>query len=71
MNALLLAIKKRLQWRLLAIIEKPFTDHLPTDQETKQRLETLEPGEQVKLLVIVKIISWIDRLEGNHGRNPA
>lgn len=65
MNALLSAIQKPFQWRLLALIDKPF-DHDPSSQEVRQRLESLSPGEYLKLMALVKILAWINRLGGNH-----
>lgn len=63
MKALLSAIQKPLQWRLLALIDKPF-DHEPSNQEIRQRLESLNPDEYLKLMALVKILVWIDRLGG-------
>lgn len=64
MNALLSAIQKPLQWQLLALIDKPFTEHEPTTAEIRQRLESLSPDEYLRLMVLVKILMWIDRLGG-------
>jgi hypothetical protein len=64
MNKLLLALKRRLQWRLLALIDAPFPpDREPTDEEKKQRLESLSFGEQLQLMTIVKILSLFDKGE--------
>jgi len=71
MNALLRALKRWLQWQLLAIVDAPFTERRPTDQELKAHLESLSFREQLKLGVIVNGLMLVDRLEGRHGRKSA
>ena len=77
MNALLQALKRWLQWQLLAIVDRPFEERRPTDQELKAHLESLSFREQLKLGAIVNGLEWIDTVaawrdeEGNHGRKSA
>jgi hypothetical protein len=57
-------LKKRLTWRWLALIEKPF-DRTPNDEELKERLDTMTLGEVIRFALLTHAIEILKRTTGD------